>query len=240
MGRPLARTTRSPWPFWAGMLLLCGLGCQRHPLGDGLPAKMDCSSCHGGPDNAAPPRAVNGATSTADIRIGAHQSHMKAGQVSHPVACEECHVVPTLTNTPDHPDPLSRPAAVSFGTLAKTSQASPAWDRTKATCANSYCHGATLWGGDTRPAPHWTKVDGSQLKCDACHSNPPGDSSHAVHTDYTCDTCHGSVVAANATILNPDLHVNGHIDVAMSIGTWDPAAKTCAATSCHGSGSIAW
>jgi len=38
----------------AGVLLSCGLGCQRSPLSDGLPAEFDCSSCHGSPDNAAP------------------------------------------------------------------------------------------------------------------------------------------------------------------------------------------
>jgi len=55
----------------AGILVLAELGCQRSPLGDGLPGKLDCSSCHGNKDNAAPPLALNGSTSTSDIGVGA-------------------------------------------------------------------------------------------------------------------------------------------------------------------------
>ena len=63
----------------AAILPFCGLTCQRSPLTDGLPAKLDCSSCHGNKDNAAPPLALNGSTSTSDNGVGAHQAHMTGG-----------------------------------------------------------------------------------------------------------------------------------------------------------------
>ncbi len=229
------RLTRVP----AGILLLCGLGCQRSPLGDGLPAKMNCYSCHGSKENAAPPRAVDGATSTTDIGVGAHQAHMKEGSIAGPVACEECHPVPTVMNGDDHPDPLSRPTLMSFGPLAQTGGAAPAWNRTTGTCTNTYCHGATL-AGTFHPTPsRWTKVDGSQIKCDSCHGSSPADlgPSHPLHAAFTCDTCHAHVATAGLTIVDPYLHVDGLVDVSMAAGTWDPASKTCANTpnGCHGS-----
>lgn len=225
----------------AGVLLSCGLGCQRSPLSDGLPAEFDCSSCHGSPDNAAPPRALDGATSTSDIGVGAHQSHMTGGSISAPVACTECHPLPTSMNGDDHPAPLSGPTVMLFGPLAQTGGASPVWNRASETCTNTYCHGATLTlpGTFTPAAPLWTKVDGSQTKCDSCHGILPADlgGSHPLHDAYTCDTCHTRVVSADLIIIHQDLHVDGEVDVSMEAGSWDPATMTCAdtASGCHGS-----
>jgi predicted CxxxxCH...CXXCH cytochrome family protein len=221
------------------LFLLFGLGCQRRPLTDGLPANLDCSGCHGGPSNAAPPRAVGGATSTTHVGVGAHQAHLNAKQVSHPVACAECHVVPTVMDGDEHPDPLGRPAAMSFGPLAQTSSASPTWERTTRTCANTYCHGATLRGGSTRPGPRWTKVDGSALKCDACHGNPPG-GDHP--SDQNCEVCHGAVVGPGGVILSKELHINGKVEAIGHVpGYRDPSvhgadAKQGASDcrTCHG------
>jgi len=69
------------------------------------------------------------------------------GSISAPVACTECHPVPTLMNGDAHPDPLARGTVTQFlGPLAQTGGATPTWNRTKETCTNTYCHGATLPG----------------------------------------------------------------------------------------------
>jgi predicted CxxxxCH...CXXCH cytochrome family protein len=224
----------------AGILLFCGLGCQRSPLGDGLPSKLNCYSCHGSKKNSAPPLAVNGATSTSDIAVGAHQSHVNEGAIAGLIVCEECHgEMPTVMDGDYHPDPLSRGTVMEFGPLAQTGGAAPDWHRTTRTCTNTYCHGATLPGSFPLAPPIWTKVDGSQIKCDSCHGEVPADlgNSHPLHTAYTCDTCHANVVSAGLTILDPYLHVDGLVDVSMASGTWDPVTRTCAGTAngCHGS-----
>jgi predicted CxxxxCH...CXXCH cytochrome family protein len=140
-----------------------------------------------------------------------------------------------------HPDPLARGTVMEFGPLAQTDGATPAWNRTKETCTNAYCHGATLPGTFKPAAPLWTKVDGSQIKCNSCHGVLPADlgGSHPLHTAYTCDTCHTRVTSADLTITHRDLHVDGEVDVSMAVGTWDPVTRTCAdtdtANGCHGS-----
>jgi predicted CxxxxCH...CXXCH cytochrome family protein len=190
---------------------------------------------------------VNSATSTTDIGVGAHQAHLNPGPdpIAGPVACTECHVVPAALNYAEHPSPIPGPATMSFGPLARTAGANSAWDRTSATCANTYCHGSTLEGSTTPAPPNWTTVDGSQIMCNSCHGDWPEllGASHPFHIAYTCDTCHARVVVAGMmTIRNPDLHIDGKVDVSMAVGTWDPVAKSCAdmPSACHSSGSIPW
>lgn len=190
--------------------LLAGAGCQRSPLVDGLPANIDCTGCHGEKGDPTPPPAVDGTTSTQSIGVGAHQAHMRGSGLAGPVACVECHILPAAADGTLHPDPWGRPAAVDFGVLATQAPAQPAWKRETRTCAGTYCHGATLRGGDERPAPVWTRVDGSQVKCDSCHGNPPV----ATHPQSSeCEACHGQVVGKGGTFKEPRLHVDGIIQV---------------------------
>lgn len=196
-----------------GWVLLLGLGqagCQPSPLADGLPASIDCTGCHGQDGDPTPPKAVDGTTSTSSIAVGAHQAHMRGSDLAGPVACVECHPLPAAANGTDHPDPLGRPASVEFGVLASQEPAAPVWNRERRTCSGTYCHGATLRGGADRPAPIWTRVDGSQVKCDSCHGNPPG----PTHPEGSeCELCHGEVVAKGGAIINPLLHVDGIIQI---------------------------
>jgi predicted CxxxxCH...CXXCH cytochrome family protein len=194
---------------WA-FLVLAGAGCQRTPFADGLPSSTDCAGCHGQDGDPTPPRAVDGNTSTGSIGVGAHQAHMSGSSLAGPVACSECHVLPLVANGTDHPDPLGRPALVVFGPLATRLPADPVWDRSVRTCAGTYCHGSTLRGAAARHAPIWTRVDGSQVKCDGCHGNPPPPT-HPEGTD--CENCHGQVVAAGGIVKNPLLHVDGIVQV---------------------------
>jgi predicted CxxxxCH...CXXCH cytochrome family protein len=223
------RTRRKP-PFFSGqasslpvpimrcatlpsvmLLTLATGGCERSALSDGLPSTHDCSTCHGSNVNTAPPKAVNGSWGTTDIGVGAHQAHLVAGHVAAPVACDECHQVPTdLLN---HPDPLSRPAPVIFGINAARNGARPVWDRASASCTDTYCHGGTLPDVANRPVPIWTNVDGAQLRCRACHGYPPA-AGHPMSN--ACYTCHGSVVNSNGTIKDLTRHINGTVEYDLS------------------------
>lgn len=185
-------------------------GCQASPLADGLPATIDCAGCHGQAGDPTPPKAVDGTTSTASVGVGAHQPHMRQGDLAAAVACSECHVLPEVADGNNHPDPLGGPAPVQFGPLAMQGPTNPVWDRASRTCSGTYCHGSTLRAASTRAAPVWTRVDGSQVKCTSCHGYPPPPS-HPEGSD--CESCHSAVVAAGGVIKNPALHVNGIVEI---------------------------
>ena len=219
----LAPTTRRATSFCAILLTLALDSCERSALSDGLPATQDCSTCHGSSVNAAPPKAVNGSSSTTDIGVGAHQAHLIAGKVAGPVACNECHQLPTDLLT--HPDPLGRPAVVIFGTKARLHGAVPVWDRASASCTGTYCHGAMLSGAADRSAPIWTQVDARQPSCTFCHGFPPA-GNHPNSQD--CYTCHGDVVNSDGTIKNPTLHIDG--DVQFYVPAPDAGAAGTAST----------
>jgi predicted CxxxxCH...CXXCH cytochrome family protein len=170
---------------------------------------MTCTSCHGTTGvNAAPPAGTRAETTTAARAVGAHQAHLAGAKVGKAVACSECHVVPTAMNHAD------ASVQVVFGSLTKTGGAIPVWNG--ATCASTYCHGATLPGGANK-VPAWTTVDGSQDACGTCHAIPPA-APHVTRTD--CGSCH---TGYSATTVNLATHIDGKVDV---------VALTC--SSCHG------
>ncbi|HSN91820.1 MAG TPA: CxxxxCH/CxxCH domain-containing protein, partial [Anaeromyxobacteraceae bacterium] len=179
--------------------------------------RTSCTGCHGGTDgtSGAPPRATWGNSADA-IRVGAHTAHLAAAHgLSKPVECASCHVVPPDALSAGHVDGPT--ATVAFSGLATAAGALPTWSRAAASCASTYCHGATLSGGAVA-APVWTLQDGTQRACGACHGAPPPPP-HVASTD--CGACHAgygpsTVVAAT--------HVDGKLDV---------VALSC--NSCHGS-----
>ncbi|MFL5300364.1 MAG: CxxxxCH/CxxCH domain c-type cytochrome, partial [Anaeromyxobacteraceae bacterium] len=183
-----------------------------------IDVSQSCTSCHGDAartaNPAAPPKDAKGNTATNARGVGAHQAHLSA-VLSPPVACAECHLVPT---SPSHATGV---AEVTFGPLARSGGAAAAWNGTSLTCT-SYCHGATLNAGGTATSPVWTRVDGAQKSCTSCHGAPPP-APHAQSSD--CGSCHAGYTA---TTVNAATHVNGVVDV---------AGLTC--TSCHGDGTRA-
>ncbi len=186
---------------------------------------FSCSSCHGdstrAQNPAAPPLGARGEIATTTRAVGAHQSHLGDGPLRQAVACPECHVVPT---TFDH---ASQPVSVTFGDLANTGTTST-WNGTS--CA-TYCHGATLQGG-TVPGPLWTKVDGTQAACGACHGIPPPTGQHRVdaHRSAGCGACHAGYTS---TSVNAATHINGTRDLGgFGLRSDDPATGDC--TGCHG------
>ncbi|MBK9037286.1 MAG: CxxxxCH/CxxCH domain-containing protein [Myxococcales bacterium] len=180
-----------------------------------------CDSCHGtaGSGNAAPPKDTTGGTATTLRSVGAHQAHLAGGASWHaPIACAQCHRVPTATADLGHRDtPL--PAELTFGPLAGVGAA---WTGT--TCTNTYCHGGALpLTGGQRTSPIWTQVDGTQATCTSCHGMAPPPP-HPSSTD--CGTCHPTMApGAGTTIAYPAQHIDGTVQV---IG-----GQACDA--CHGS-----
>ncbi|HTR55821.1 MAG TPA: CxxxxCH/CxxCH domain-containing protein [Kofleriaceae bacterium] len=189
-----------------------------------------CNQCHGsagtptsnGAAINAPPKDTLGNTATNTRGVGAHQSHLTPSSLFFKqVLCQDCHTVPAAVNSVGHIDhPL--PAYVIFSTRAGSS---PTWNG--ATCANVYCHGATLsdgsaGAGGAATSPIWAKVDGSQAQCTSCHGNPPP-APHPQQSD--CGTCHNDVTpGAPTTFSDPTRHIDGNLDV----------TSTQACNSCHG------
>ena len=216
----------------------------------------NCAACHGDatrvlPEGApavlvaAPPVDRSGSSDTTRIGVGAHQSHLMPGAnaITSPIACSECHVVPEDLS---HVGPLAdTPATLEWGPVARANGATPAFDASTATCAN-YCHGQTLNAGGANVTPIWTKVDGTQAACGACHASPPPDLPHVVHVstvapDFPCSTCHPagySRDAIDAAAL--PYHVNGQRDVnATNLPGWNPSAPgpngwSGTSVGCHG------
>ncbi|MBI1945795.1 MAG: CxxxxCH/CxxCH domain-containing protein [Deltaproteobacteria bacterium] len=152
-------------------LVVAAAGCgEDDALADGFSStKIECLTCHGDEQSAAPPRSLTGAVDVADLGVGAHRVHLTDTATRAAVPCEECHRVPENVGDDGHVDAL--PAEVVFGTLARTGGYPTRWSREQATCS-TYCHGASLAGGQ-HTTPRWTLVDGSQARCDSCHGAPP-------------------------------------------------------------------
>ena len=230
-GRPEA------WPMARSLVctaLLCGLavaGCDASRLpaadADASAAEPACTACHGGPESIAPPKAVDGSTSTLHRGVGAHQTHLRASAIARAVTCESCHVVPKAVYDVDHIGAEDGRATVTLSTswlpALATGTAAGVWDPKTTSCSNVACHGAALKTPGKHASPNWTLVDGSQRSCGSCHGAPPA----APHPASTkCEGCHAATAGPNGTIIGLDKHINGKVDVVLS------ATPDC--TGCHG------
>ncbi len=202
----------------ASLLVALGCGRARRSADEDVPV---CERCHGGEGSAAPPRSARGETATTDRGVGAHRVHLRDGALRRAIACADCHVVPTevLGHFGDPHATVTFPA----GGLARAGSAAPEWRPDEAggpTCAGVYCHGATLQVGGTATAPVWTRVDGTQKTCGACHGAPPTGARHPQGAVAArCDVCHPATVRADGTIdVAGGHHIDGRIDVALGEG----------------------
>ncbi|GEJ57067.1 CxxxxCH/CxxCH domain c-type cytochrome [Anaeromyxobacter diazotrophicus] len=222
-------------------------GCHR-PGGAGRDF-ASCTGCHGGADNAtgAPPGATwghgdpaRGGGTPDPVRVGAHTAHVGGGNLAAAFDCAVCHVKPASLLSAGHVDQPT--ATVTFGGLA-TLGTTPAWTRSGATCASTYCHGGyqgtysyiqwdfSLDQGVTVTVPYagknatptWTA---GPMACDSCHGNPP-------RTGYwhsgnhgggnQCELCHtdaaGTAAGVGTAITDLAQHVNGIVDVSPRWGS---------------------
>ncbi len=197
-------------------------------------AALGCTSCHGDPARVAnlagadvnlassPPLKT---TQAADSAVGAHLGHLNptaASALMGPVACSECHVVPT-----DFAHATSPPAQkVSFGSLARTGSANPTYTPAPALgCAATYCHGNFDFAGvkGANASPVWT--DTAALTCTSCHGMPPtGHPAVPGTTAASCSGCHPRSVNADGSV---NLVDRGHLN-----GLPDTSALGC--STCHG------
>lgn len=197
--------------------------------GTDAPALGPCSQCHGGSKGAAPPTDTHHNSSTSAPGVGAHQSHLADSSWHHNVACEECHIVPSVPHyDPAVPTHLNGIDDLVWGATAKQG----VYDVASLKCQGTWCHGGMLLpdvpGSASLREPMWTKVDGLQSKCGtSCHSLPPGGYHPA---SDSCPSCHGPVVSSyvagdppTVTWADPKLHVDGKVDV---------SGLVC--TTCHG------
>jgi predicted CxxxxCH...CXXCH cytochrome family protein len=195
-----------------------GVACQTcHANG-----VMACNTCHGSAANAAPPRNLDYLSATTLLTVGAHQSHAADGPMHAAFPCERCHHVPTQPGDEGHYQSggklLTGPAPV----IVDAGYAgSFAWDRSAATCANSYCHAPFQDPTAMQITPVWTKVGEHQADCGSCHGVPPPN--HG--PDTRCQTCHRPSFIGDQP--RSPLHVNGQVDLAAAPGT---------CIGCHGSG----
>lgn len=135
-------------------------------------------------------------------------------------------------------------------------------------CANVYCHSNGNTNGGATPSFVAVAWDGASIGCDGCHGDQTGKAhpvyanggvgtptanSHVKHVEtslLSCDFCHlgtttGSTIPPT-TVVNGGTHLNRTEDVNFKgvggkTGTFDPAARTCSSTYCHGNApSPAW
>src|SRR5262249_50617310 len=159
----------------------------------------------------APPRDLDGVRVTTSIFVGAHRPHVIAhsmggsgGAIHAAFDCTVCHQFDPATHYKNADQPNSRPVKVTF---AGTGGGTGIWDRSTATCQNSYCHRPWASAG---AAPHppfvWTVVGAHTADCGTCHGLPP--SSHA---DNRCSACHQQAFVSGQQL--PQTHANGVIEL---------------------------
>jgi len=175
-----------------------------------------CSACHGRDDEPAPPPDTAGNSELDALGVGAHSVHLSGGSSSRALACEECHRVPETVDEATHID--APPAEISLAGIAEMLGRAPRFDRSSATCADTFCHAPSP--GDERASPPWNAA--VELACTSCHGAPPA----LPHPQASrCETCHGAVAGEGPTIVERSRHVDGVVDVDVASGC----------TACHGS-----
>lgn len=203
------------------------LNCHIYPLGP-----ENCSTCHGSTTSNAPPKDLNGNTSTSEPGVGEHQSHLQVNSVGKSLSCSECHNVPGGLFTPGHIDSdqpaevimndprantvTNEPTTTEYDPALQLFVPAPEFNYSDLTCSNTYCHGY-FKNGNLNNAPLWT--DPTTSECGSCHGNgsnplPKTESEGGSHPNSTdCYNCHGGVVDANLNIINPSKHIDGLLNL---------------------------
>jgi len=201
-----------------------------------------CTTCHGGDDNAAPPRDIAHNTLRSYRGVGAHQNHfLGAGSLSSTdVPCSQCHILPSAVSSPGHIDSSLHAEVNLSGWLTNlvTNEITtndhdsgfsvitpnPLYDSGTLTCSNTYCHG-NFKNGNSSFAPIWNDTTGSQTACGTCHGDvtkltlaqralPKTVLQGGTHPDSTmCSDCHAEVIDGNLRIIDKSKHINGFLNI---------------------------
>lgn len=196
------------------------LDCHTSPGG-----VFACNTCHGdfnNPERTAPPRDVNGNTSTTLKSVGAHEIHLYTNVLGSSTPCESCHKVPATAFEEGH---LNNVTTVEFKSRATLFGAENAtYDPATGTCSNTYCHGNFVFYKDSALVTNrfaytsdrmvglnrtvsWTKVNQGEAECGSCHGLPP--EGHIVVPLTSCYQCHQGVVDPQGNIIDKEKHING-------------------------------
>lgn len=192
----------------------------------------NCTTCHGSSTSNAPPTDINGNSLTNERGVGAHQIHLKGGDVGRNLTCTECHNVPGGVYTPGHVDSdlpaevfMNNPRTNTITNDPSTSEydpgldlfvPSPAYNINDLTCSNTYCHGY-FKNGNLENKPIWTNPATSA--CGSCHGNetsplPKTQNEGGTHpVSPNCSNCHGGVIDQNGNIINPSKHIDGLLNL---------------------------
>ena len=196
-----------------------------------IEANPPCYGCHGDaqrPGNSVNPQNVDQAGPPVDLGgnsdvtlpgVGAHQRHLQAANTHGPVACDQCHVVPTAWNSPGHDVTSAPPAAITFGSFEQNNNLTAIYSSTDHTCSNTYCHASYV--------PNWIAQKDSTQTCGTCHALPPPFSAQNHPQINDCSRCHGAVIDSSGNFVAPSLHVDGQVEVVSPL--------VC--SSCHGDSS---
>lgn len=194
--------------------------------------KQDCTYCHGTPggNDGAPPQDIDDNTDLASSPFAAHRAHLNPGDHAT-IRCETCHTVPESVFSVGHlfvGDSTPGVSEVTFTGLA----AGGAWDGQACTVA---CHGD---GRSTGTVDH----QAGERDCSSCHASLQGPANtfdhlsgeHEEHLDehVVCGDCHATTVSGASTIIGPQQHVDGQVQVALPAGM-NRSNGRCTGT-CHG------
>lgn len=199
-----------------------------------------CNTCHGdfGDINQiAPPKDLNGNSSTTIKGVGAHTVHLSLSSLTQTYDCSACH--PGDQNSADYfiNHIGTPPADIAFNDFASLTS-TPHYDFDNLKCENVYCHGnfefaksassfPFVYTADkmegNKFSPIWTKVDGTQAKCGTCHGEldangnlvtavPKG---HVASAITGCVNCHTGIIdnQGNITEAGKSKHINGQKNV---------------------------
>ena len=203
-----------------------------HAAGGHPDWRTDCVYCHGGKDGdvlGAPAEDIDNTVDPEALSFKAHRTHGATGD--HPAwDCATCHKVPVDVLSPDHTIDLT--PGVSEVDFTASLSPTARWDGT--TCADSYCHGDGQVNGTVTDST-------TKLTCDGCHGMTDVAKLSEIHGQHvspvtiSCADCHAMVVdGGGGTIVAPELHVDGQIDLTFAEAgiTVTPGRLDCTGT-CH-------
>ncbi len=200
--------------------------CHTQPKGP-----EDCSTCHGVFNDSlriAPPRSINGDTTTTASGVGAHANHLYENKLGNTVECIACHNVPDNIYSTGHID-SDLPAEITFHNQAILNVATDAnYNSSTNSCSNIYCHGnfkflkdsasvanQFIYISDTlsgnNKSVNWTKVSQGEAECGSCHDLPP--KGHLPVAITACAGCHIGIVDGQGNIIDKSKHINGQKNV---------------------------